>query len=177
VTPVTAWAYARTVTNLRASQHAGPHYRTDVASYISGYFDGEGCFSVAIGPRPKLRVGWEVRPSISVSQNADRSEVLELVADYFGCGSIRPDPGDNTLKWETRRLDDIVHRVLPHFERFPLMSGKQNDVDLLATVCRMMIDKHHLRGAGLLEIVEIANQMNPSGVRRYSMAEIRASVR
>jgi hypothetical protein len=88
-----------------------------------------------------------------VSQNADRSEVLEIVADYFGCGSIRPDPSD------------------------PLMSGKQNDVDLLATVCRMMIDKHHLRGAGLLEIAAIANQMNPSGSRRYTVTEIEASVR
>ena len=66
------------MTTLWTSQHAGSHAETDVASYISGYFDGEGCFSVAIGPRPRLRVGWEVRPSISVSQNADRSEVLEL---------------------------------------------------------------------------------------------------
>ncbi|MCI0678121.1 MAG: LAGLIDADG family homing endonuclease [Actinobacteria bacterium] len=124
-----------------------------------------------------MRVGWEVRPSVSVSQNADRAEVLELVAEYFGCGSIRPDPGDHTLKWKTRRLHDIVVRVLPHFEMYPLMSGKWKDVELLATVCRMMVDKHHLRGDGLLEIVEIANQMNPSGLRRYSMTEITASVR
>jgi hypothetical protein len=41
----------------------------------------------------------------------------------------------------------------------------------------MMIDKHHLRGAGLLEIVEIAHMMNPSGSRRYSMTEIKASAR
>ncbi len=163
--------------NLRAPQHAGPRYQTDVASYISGYFDGEGCFSVAIGPRSKLRVGWEVRPSISVSRNADRSEVLELVAEFFGCGSIRPDPSDHTLKWESRRLNDLVGKVLPHFERYPLMSGKQNDVDLLATVCRMMVDKHHLRGAGLLAIAELASQMNPSGSRRYSVTEIKASTR
>ncbi len=40
------------VRNLWTPQYAGPHYRTDVASYISGYFDGEGCFSVAISPDP-----------------------------------------------------------------------------------------------------------------------------
>ena len=165
------------MTNLRSSQYAGPHYETDVASYISGYFDGEGCFSVAIGPRPKLRVGWEVRPSISVSQNSDRSEVLDIVAEFFGCGSMRPDPSDNTLKWETRSLMDIVQKVLPHFVRYPLMSGKQNDVDLLVTICWMMTDKNHLRGAGLLRIVELANRMNPSGSRRYSMTQIYASVR
>ena len=163
--------------SLWTSQDAGPRYKTDVASYISGYFDGEGCFSVAIGPRPTLRVGWEVRPSVSVSQNSDRAEVLELVAEFFGCGSIRPDPSDKTLKWETRRLFDIVDKVLPHFERYPLISGKQDDVDLLAAICRMMIDKHHLRGAGLLEIAELAEQMNPSGSRRYSVTEIKASAR
>ena len=175
--PVTPRPYGRVVTNLWTSQYAGPRYQTDVASYISGYFDGEGCFSVAIGPRPKLRVGWEVRPSVSVSQNADRSEVLELVAGYFGCGSIRPDLSDHTLKWESRRLTDLVEKVLPHFQQYPLLSGKRNDVDLLATICRMMIDRHHLQGAGLLEIAELASQMNPSGSRRYSVTEIKASAR
>lgn len=52
------------VANLLAAQYAGPHSRTDIASYISGYFDGEGCFCVAIAPRPTLKVGWEVRPSL-----------------------------------------------------------------------------------------------------------------
>ena len=163
--------------NLWTSQYAGPRNSIDIESYISGYFDGEGCFSVAIGPRPKLRVGWEVRPSISVSQNADRDEVLDLVSEYFGCGSLRPDPGDQTLKWETRRLVDIVDKVLPHFQRYPLISGKQKDVDLLAMICQMMLEQQHLRRQGLLQIVELANQMNPSGSRRYSARQIEASAR
>ena len=132
---------------------------------------------VSISPRPTLVVGWEVRPSISVSQNADRGQVLELIAGYFGCGSIRPDPGDHTIKWETRRLDDIVARVLPHFDRFPMISGKQRDVELLAKICQMMLDKHHLGRQGLLKIVELVAQMNPSGSRRYTTAQIAASAR
>ena len=158
-------------------QYAGPRNMIDISSYLSGYFDGEGCFSVAIGPRPQIRVGWEVRPSVSGSQNADRDQVLELVAVHFGCGTIRPDPGDLTLKWETRRLLDIVERVLPHFERYPLVSAKQDDVELLATICQMMLDKQHLRRQGLLRIVEIAARMNPSGSRRYSVEQIEASAR
>jgi hypothetical protein len=27
-----------------------------------------------------------------------------------------------TVKWETRRLGDILERVIPHFEAFPLLS-------------------------------------------------------
>jgi hypothetical protein len=87
------------VANLRTSQYAGPRNMINIASYISGYFDGEGCFSVSISPRPSLKVGWEVRPSVSVSQNADRGEVIALISNYFGCGSIRPDRSDKTIKW------------------------------------------------------------------------------
>jgi LAGLIDADG endonuclease len=89
------------VANLRLTQDAGSRdarEATDLPSYISGYVDGEGCFNVSIGPRPTLRVGWEVRPSVSVSQNGDRSEVLTEIQRYFGCGTIRPDRSDQTLK-------------------------------------------------------------------------------
>ena len=98
---------------------AGPwSSREFLSAYISGYADGEGCFTVSISPRAKLLVGWEVRPSFSVSQNGDRAEVLHALQTYFGCGSIRPDRSDRTLKWETRRLEDLLESVIPHFEFF-----------------------------------------------------------
>ncbi len=163
--------------NLRTPQHAGPRAKIDVKSYISGYFDGEGCFSVSISPRSGIRVGWEVRPSVSVSQNADRGQVIELVSEYFGCGSIRPDRSDYTIKWETRRLSDIAGRVLPHFVEYPLLSDKQQDVDLLNSISQLMLVGAHRARDGLLEIARLSSLMNPSGSRRYSLAEIEASAR
>src|SRR3954471_15374769 len=56
---------------------AGPWYsnsRQFLSAYISGYVDGEGCFTISIAPRATLRAGWEVRPGFSVSQNGDRAE-------------------------------------------------------------------------------------------------------
>src|ERR1700747_682521 len=97
----------------------------DISSYISGYVDGEGCFTVSFSPRSKLRMGWEGRPSFSVSQNADRAEVLTAIRDYFGCGWFRPGRSDRTLKYEVRDLADLLTKVIPHFERHPLMSGKR----------------------------------------------------
>jgi hypothetical protein len=139
---------------------------------ISGYVDGEGCFTVSISPRATLRVGWEVRPSLSVSQNGDRAEVLYALLAYFGCGSIRPDRSDLTLKWETRRLGDILGRVVPHVERWPLMSGKQLDFERFAAVCRLMAIGAHRRREGLIRIVELAREMNSSGRRRYDASAI-----
>lgn len=141
-------------------------------AYISGYADGEGCFTVSISPRARLRVGWEVRPSFSVSQNGDRAQVLVLLKDYFGCGSIRPDRSDSTLKWETRRLGDLIDRVIPHFERYPLLSQKREDFENFAIICRMMTDGAHRSRRGLSQIVQLAHSMNVSGKRRYAIEEV-----
>jgi hypothetical protein len=146
---------------------AGPwHSREFLSAYISGYADGEDCFTVSISPRAKLLVGWEVRPSFSVSQNGDRAEVLHVIQAFVGCGSIRPDRSDKTLKWETRRLDDLVDRIVPHFERYPLLSGKRLDFERFASVCRLATAGAHRTRAGLIEIVGLARAMNPSGKRR-----------
>jgi hypothetical protein len=156
------------VANLVLKQDAGSQVdRVHLPSYISGYVDGEGCFTVSISPRPTLLVGWEVRPSLSVSQNADRSQVLLEIQMYFGCGTIRPDRSDKTLKWEVRSLPLIAERVIPHFRHYPMRSSKQKDFELFADICERMVRLLHREVAGLSEIVRLAGQMNPGGKRGH----------
>jgi len=161
------------VANLWLGQDAGTlQAEVDVPSYLSGYVDGEGCFTVSIAPRPTMLVGWEVRPSLSVSQNGDRREVLLLLQAYFNCGTLRPDRSDKTLKWEVRSLQLLVARIIPHFEAYPLLSGKRCDFELFADICRRMTEGQHLLKAGLVEIVRLAGRMNPSGKRSYDPENI-----
>src|SRR5438552_9050311 len=156
------------MTNLRPGRDAGSHAMlVDLPSYISGYIDGEGCFTVSIAPRSTLRVGWEVRPSVSVSQNGDRPEVLLAIQRYFGCGSLRPDRSDKTLKWELRSLPLLWERVVPHFRAYPLLSGKRRDFELFDHICGSMMVGRHLTTDGLARIVRSAARMNPSGSRPY----------
>lgn len=164
------------MTNLKPRQDAGSQCLVDLPSYISGYVDGEGCFTVSIAPRPRIRIGWEVRPSMSVSQNGDRSEVLLEIQRFFGCGTLRPDRSDQTLKWEIRNLRLLNERIVPHFRRYPLMSGKWRDFELFASICERMTRGEHLTAEGLRKIVQLAAQMNPSGKRRYVPSEILRSI-
>jgi LAGLIDADG endonuclease len=153
-------------------QHAGSRTALDIPSYLSGFFDGEGCFSISLSPRRKLRVGWEVRPSVSASQNEERSEVIRLAQAYFGCGTIRRDAGDRTVKWEVRSLPVLLDRVNPHFRRWPMLSAKHNDFELFDDVCLRMKRGDHLESNGLSKIVEIVSQMNPSGIRRFDLGDV-----
>ena len=148
--------------------------RIDIPSYICGYVDGEGCFCVSLRPQSRIRVGWEVRPSFSVSQNGDRSEVIRLLPSIFGCGSIRPDRSDRTFKYEVRSLNHLIESVIPFFEEWPLLSSKRSDFLLFSQVCRLMNTRAHLHRHGILAIAMIAMQMN-SGNRKYTTDAIAAS--
>ena len=151
--------------------------KDSVAHYISGFVDGEGCFCVSFQPSKRHRFGWEVRPSFSVSQNADRSELLYVIQREWQCGFIRPDRSDKTLKYEVRQVRDLVERVLPHFRDYPLRSSKQADVMRFDRVCRIVYEGAHLVIEGFEEIVMVAMQMNPSGKRKYLGSDILNSLR
>src|ERR1700751_5169451 len=101
----------------------------DLDSYISGFVDGEGCFCISFQPSARHCLGWEVRRSFSLSQNADRAQRLYWLKEKWNCGIIRPDRSDKTIKFEVRNVRDLVSIVIPHFESVPMMSSKQGDVE------------------------------------------------
>ena len=149
----------------------------DLASYISGFADGEACFCVSFQPSQRHRFGWEIRPSFSISQNEDRAEVLYAIQKLWGCGFIRPDRSDKTLKFEVRNVRDLIGKVLAHFRVYPLVSSKQTEVERFAQVCILIDGRRHLEREGFEAIVAIATEMNPSGRRKYSGSDILNSLR
>jgi hypothetical protein len=152
-------------------------FAMDIHSYISGFVDGEGCFCVSFQPSQRHRHGWEVRPSFSVSQNADRATLLYRIQQMWDCGFIRPDRSDKTIKFEVRNVRELVEKVLPHFRAYPLLSSKQADVERFDRICQLVLEGRHLESVGFVQIVGLAMEMNPSGKRKYSSAEILNSVR
>jgi hypothetical protein len=144
--------------------------------YLSGYVDGEGCFTVSFSRRPKLRIGWETKPSFSVSQNEDRAQVLYAMQTYFDAGFLRRDYSDKTLKYEVRRLNDLIEKVIPHLEQFPLFSEKQQDFLLFKEICELAKEGVHLTPSGLTKVAHLAFQMNASGKRKYTKEAIVSSI-
>src|ERR1041385_1207988 len=97
-------------------------------AYIAGFVDGEGTFHVAVQRNPSTRTGWQLVPEFHVSQAPERRQVLDLIERRLGCGRIQANHSgskDTTLVFVVRNRVDLLERVLPFFERQPLVSSKQ----------------------------------------------------
>jgi len=144
----------------------------DFASYISGFSDGEGCFSVSFNYREKLKTKIEVRPSFAIGQNKRSLEILKRIQNYFGCGSIRFSNQDQCYKYEVRNISEIMRKIIPHFKKYPLQSSKKEDFEIFKSICENISKSKHLNAEYLNDIIQMAYKMNGAGKRKYKEAEL-----
>jgi len=139
--------------------------------YVTGFVDGEGCFCVSFSPKRSFKTGWEVRPSFSLSQDKKSRDILFKLKEFFGCGEIRPSKRDNTYKYEVRSLDNLIEKIIPHFEKYPLQTSKRKDYIIFKKVVFLMREKKHLSVEGIKEIAHILQKAPQTGKRIYDLKQ------
>ena len=144
--------------------------------FVTGLTDGEGCFCVSFAIRPRLKVGLEARPSFSLSLNERDRALLGDLQAFFECGWIRESRSDRTVKYEVRSVPDLVDRIIPHFDAFPLRGAKRRSFGGFGEVCQMIEQGDHLRSDGMREIGRIAYEMN-LGKRRHPASVLLRALR
>ncbi len=146
--------------------------RPGIEQWIVGFVDGEGCFSVPIIRNPGCRIGWQVQPRFAVVQGRRSVEALWMIRGYFGCGSVYrnrrcDDHREDLFAYRVSRFRDLRDRIVPFFERYPLVTAKADEFTRFAAVIRMMEAKLHLSVEGLARIAEIGQTMNHRKPSRF----------
>lgn len=136
--------------------------------FVTGLIDGEGYFSVSFTKRKRLRIGIETKPFFSVSLNRRDLALLKQIHAYFKCGGIRYSRSDRTYKFEVRSTCDLVEKIIPHFEKFPLQGNKHSDFVKFVKICKKVRANLHMSRKHLREIIETAYQMNFVGKHNKS---------
>ncbi len=107
-------------------------------------------------------------------------QILETFRDRLGCGTIKPNHQfsltDRTSVFVVRDQKDLLSRIVPFFERYPIQSGKRIQFEKFARVLLIIQKRKHLTREGFSEIVEIANEMN-TGTKRPSKEKILATLK
>ena len=139
----------------------------EMASYITGFTDGEGCFSISFSKREKMKLGIEIRPSFSVSQHRRNKEIILYLQKFFQCGGVRYSRRDQNFKYEVRSIADIVKKIIPHFEKYELQTSKKDDFNAFKEICRLIHANQHLNKTGMMRIIELSEQVNKTANKRY----------
>jgi hypothetical protein len=139
-----------------------------LGSFLSGFALGEGSFMVVCRKRGDYQRRFKLSAAFNVSQH-DRTP-LDLFRETVGCGTMRRG-GNDGWYWEVNGLQDLQTRIVPFFERFPLVGQKAEDYRLWGRAVRLL-------AAGALDdqdyrmVLALRERMNRGGKRRYRMAGI-----
>jgi len=127
--------------------------------FITGFTDGEGCFSISIRRNKTCKLGWEIKLSFNFSLHKKDKALLENIQSYFGVGSINTKHGPQTIKYYVQSIKDLAI-IIDHFERCPLITQKRADYELFKQVFYLILKKEHLTVSGLHKIVAIKASIN-----------------
>lgn len=139
---------------------------SDIANWIVGLVDGEGCFTVQLNNFPAMKLGFEARPTFIVNLDSKDRPILELIRDFFEFGVVNTYERGGNYKgigkacfYKVTNLKDCLE-IMKFFKKYPLRSKKGKDFEMWCQCLFMMNDKEHLNKDGLLKIAKIRENMN-----------------
>lgn len=101
--------------------------------------------------RKRKRKG-KVALAFKVTQKESSMGILLDLQKFFGCGTISIDNRlNNAYKFSVYRLDDIINKVLPHFDKHPLLTSKYLDYQDFKKVALLMQKGVHLDDINAIE--------------------------
>lgn len=139
------------------------------AEWVVGFVDGEGCFHVGLNRQPEMSVGYQVLPEFVVVQHTRDRQILLALKRFFGAGSVRSNHGDRDCL-RIRQLEALA-RVCEFFMEHPLKTKKNVDFRKFRRIVLLMQQQRHLTRDGLVEIIDIAMDMNST--QRPALAAVR----
>jgi len=140
----------------------------DVGSFLSGFALGEASFMIVCRRRGDYIKKWKLSAAFNVSQK-DRAP-LDLFRETLDCGTMRR-AGNGGWYWEVNDLADIASRVIPFFNRFPLVGTKAEDFARFRDAMRIL-EGGNLSYQDYATVLALREGMNGGGKRRYTMQRI-----
>ncbi len=135
------------------------------AWWITGFVDGEGCFSISIFKNVTTTAGVQIFPEFVVTQGAKSLEALKRLQDFFGCGRIyenkrKDNHRESLYRYCVRSKSDLRDKIIPFFRKYPLKTLKHQDFLVFCEVMDMIESRAHLKPEGLNTIRNLAATTN-----------------
>ncbi len=159
-----------------------------LAWWITGFVDGEGCFSIGFVKqndrqeidriRRGYKTGFQVSHDFAVTQGARSLDSLKILQEFFGVGKIYlnrryDNHKEHLYRYVVHNRKDLLEVVIPFFKKYPLKTAKQGDYKKFVQCVNMINCNEHLTKDGIIEIANIVSTMNRKKPRKHLIRILR----
>ena len=145
----------------------------DLGYFLAGFVEGEGSFNVSLRRKADYKVSWQVVMSFNVSQK-DPS-ILRILKRELNCGIIKVRKRDFLYSYDVTKPQDIILKVIPYFQKFPLLSeSKRKNFAIFCKIAQIMDKGGHKNLSGLRKILELRELINEGKgrTRKYGIKDV-----
>nr|YP_008474804.1 hypothetical protein [Ogataea polymorpha]AGS44028.1 hypothetical protein [Ogataea polymorpha] len=103
--------------------------------FVTGLTDSEGYFLLK-----KHRSSFQCQFGITL-HSTDKQLVSDIYK-FFNCGTLNLNKKRNVCIFQTSSINDLVNKIIPHFEMYPLQTQKKADFLLFKEAVLLKLNKH-----------------------------------
>lgn len=101
-----------------------------------------------------------VRLRFQITQHSRDVALMSSLVKYFDCGVYFANPARDAGDFVVTRFSDIHEKIIPFFNKYPIVGVKAKDFSDFKQVMDIMKVKGHLTPVGLEQILKIKAGMN-----------------
>ena len=111
--------------------------------FVTGFIDGEGCFTVTIRRNPRSSgVHYWIETRFSIGLHKKDLPLLIDIQDYFdGVGNIVEDKKKDRVEFRVSSSKELITNIFPHLDKYCLKTQKYGDYLLLKKIIEKKIKK------------------------------------
>ena len=128
------------------------------SNWIAGFASGEGSFMVRVFKSTNHAIGYQVQLRFQITQLSRDRFLMERLVSYLDCGFIS-ERGD-ILDFQVTKFRDIADKIIPFFEKYPIIGVKLDNYRDFCKVAKLVNDKEHLTVEGLEKVRLLKSNMN-----------------
>ena len=129
-------------------------------NWLSGFVSAEGCFSIGLSKNVKLKTGYRAGIRFILTQHNRDIVLINQIRDFFGSGRVISSNRTNSVELWIIDFEAIKLKIVPFFDKFPLIGAKGLEYNDFKKVLDIMDNKLHLTKKGCEEIRMIKENMN-----------------
>lgn len=138
--------------------------------FLTGFVQADGCFHVSLQKSKKSKHNIKILPTFCLTQlnsfNKQISPVLRMSRELLGTGHYITDKRNNCSSLRINTLKQLNLFLLPHFEKFPLLSTKKEDFLFFKEIVESMSNSTYRKSCIFSSLLEKSVLLNSKGKYR-----------